>query len=123
MRLFSISFACLFLTLLCIAGYLTYLSKALVFAYWLLSLFTFAIYALDKSRARKGEWRIKEEYLHLMALLGGWPGALIAQQILRHKSQKISFRVSLTLIILVNISVFIWQLALQGNIFLPGKHL
>jgi uncharacterized membrane protein YsdA (DUF1294 family) len=57
-----------------------------------LNLLTFAIYAADKRAARAGGWRVSEKQLHLLALLGGWPGAWWAQQWLRHKSSKPSFR-------------------------------
>ena len=57
-----------------------------------LNLLTFLSYALDKSAARRGAWRISEKQLHLLALLGGWPAAWWAQQWLRHKSRKQEFR-------------------------------
>lgn len=56
------------------------------------SLLTFLVYALDKSAAQSGAWRISEQTLHLLALAGGWPGALLAQKMLRHKSAKQEFR-------------------------------
>lgn len=56
------------------------------------SLLTFLVYAIDKSAAQSGAWRISEQTLHLLALAGGWPGALLAQQMLRHKSAKQEFR-------------------------------
>lgn len=60
--------------------------------YVVLSVITFAVYAKDKSAAMHGSWRTPENELHLLALAGGWPGALIAQQLLRHKSTKREFR-------------------------------
>lgn len=57
-----------------------------------LSLLTFIVYAMDKSAARTQGWRTAESTLHLLALAGGWPGALLAQQWLRHKSSKREFR-------------------------------
>jgi len=57
-----------------------------------LSIITYLAYALDKSAAKRGAWRTQESTLHLISLAGGWPGALIAQQKLRHKSKKESFR-------------------------------
>ena len=56
------------------------------------SLAAFLAYAFDKSAAKGGRWRTSESTLHLLALAGGWPGALLAQQFLRHKSVKASFR-------------------------------
>jgi len=53
---------------------------------------TFFAYALDKSAAQRRTWRTPEQTLHLLALLGGWPAAWWAQQWLRHKSRKQSFR-------------------------------
>ena len=60
--------------------------------YLLLSAATFIAYAADKSAAASGSWRTPESTLHTLALAGGWPGALIAQQFLRHKSTKQEFR-------------------------------
>lgn len=53
---------------------------------------TFIAYAADKSAASSGAWRTPESTLHMLALAGGWPGALLAQQVLRHKSSKQPFR-------------------------------
>lgn len=61
-------------------------------AYLGLSLLTFIVYAMDKSAAKAQGWRTAESTLHLLALAGGWPGALLAQQWLRHKSSKREFR-------------------------------
>jgi uncharacterized membrane protein YsdA (DUF1294 family)/cold shock CspA family protein len=58
----------------------------------MLNLLSFYAYWLDKYAAEKGQWRVKEDTLHLWSLAGGWPGAWFAQQMLRHKSRKIAFR-------------------------------
>lgn len=58
----------------------------------LLNLITFFLYWQDKFAASKGQWRTPENTLHLFGLLGGWPGAWFAHQILRHKSAKQAFR-------------------------------
>ena len=57
-----------------------------------LNLLTLWLYAADKNAARAGAWRVSENQLHLLALLGGWPAAWWAQQSLRHKTSKVSFR-------------------------------
>jgi len=60
--------------------------------YLVISAFAFLAYAADKSAARRQAWRTPESTLHFLALAGGWPGALLAQQFLRHKSTKAEFR-------------------------------
>ena len=60
--------------------------------YLVLSAATFITYAADKSAAANRSWRTPESTLHGLALAGGWPGAILAQQLLRHKSTKHEFR-------------------------------
>lgn len=52
------------------------------------SLAAFTAFAWDKHRARSGGWRTSERTLHLVTVAGGWPGTLLAMQILRHKNRK-----------------------------------
>jgi uncharacterized membrane protein YsdA (DUF1294 family) len=70
-----------------------------------LSLATYVAYGLDKRRAVNGCRRISERTLHLLALLGGWPGALIAQQQFRHKTQKVSFRIVFWATVVLHVGV------------------
>ncbi len=74
-------------------------------AYFLMSTVTFTAYALDKQFAREGRWRISESTLLGLALFGGWPGALLAQDLLRHKTKKASFRVALWVTVVLNLSL------------------
>ncbi len=62
---------------------------------------TYSVYALDKRRAREKEWRMTEGLLHLLELLGGWPGAFLAQRRLRHKCSKGSYQFVFWLIVLI----------------------
>ena len=66
----------------------------------LLSAITYWMYARDKRRAEEGEWRVPEAWLHLLELLGGWPGAFLAQRRLGHKCSKGSYQVVFWLIVL-----------------------
>ena len=81
----------------------------------LISLITFLMYAKDKSAAKKGKWRTTEATLHLFAVVGGWPGALLAQQAFRHKSKKLSFRVEFWISVVLSISAVVWLHTEQGR--------
>ena len=61
-------------------------------AYVVSSTVTFLVYAIDKAAANAKSWRVSESTLHTLSLACGWPGALLAQQFLRHKTIKQSFR-------------------------------
>lgn len=87
---------------------LTNLSPLVLVAYAVMSFITYVAYAIDKSAAQNGRWRTSEGTLHLFALLGGWPGALVAQATLRHKSRKASFRVSFWTTVLINCAALTW---------------
>ena len=70
--------------------------------YYGASIITYCIYARDKMAAQNADWRIPEMTLHLMSLVGGWPGALIAQVLLRHKTRKPSFLIGYWVTVIVN---------------------
>jgi uncharacterized membrane protein YsdA (DUF1294 family) len=84
------------------------LPSAVGLAYALASLACFALYARDKAAARRGDRRTPERHLLLMGLAGGWPGALLAQQWLRHKTVKRPFRQLFWLTVAVNLAGFCW---------------
>lgn len=64
-----------------------------------MSLIAYLMYWFDKLRARHGQWRLAESTLHLVALLGGWPGAFLAQRHFRHKTSKLRFGLIFWLIV------------------------
>ncbi len=86
----------------------------LLIIYFAGSVITFATYAFDKSAAQRGAWRTSERTLHLLSLVGGWPGAIFAQQKLRHKSKKQEFRFVFWITVLLNIGAFSWLLTADG---------
>jgi uncharacterized membrane protein YsdA (DUF1294 family)/cold shock CspA family protein len=87
---------------------------AVLWLYLAASLVAFVAYALDKSAARKDRWRTPERTLHFFALAGGWPGALAAQGLLRHKSRKPSFQRVFWATVILNCCALAWLLAAAG---------
>jgi len=108
----------LFLLLLTALVLLGVLPKLLLWLYCAASLLAFGLYARDKSSARLSRQRTPEAALHWVALLGGWPGALLAQQLLRHKSKKQSFRLVFWLTVLLNVGPLMYGLTPNGQLWL-----
>jgi uncharacterized membrane protein YsdA (DUF1294 family) len=79
------------------------------------SLFAFFAYAFDKSAAARNQWRTQESTLHLFSLLGGWPGALAAQRLLRHKSAKASFQATFWFTVVLNCGALGWLFSPSGT--------
>ncbi|MCE0487091.1 DUF1294 domain-containing protein [Ornithinimicrobium sediminis] len=76
--------------------------------YVLASTVAVGLYRTDKTAARRGTRRVPESTLHLVALLGGWPGALVAQQAFRHKTRKQPFRTVFWGTVVVNCAALAW---------------
>ncbi|APA68877.1 DUF1294 domain-containing protein [Janthinobacterium sp. 1_2014MBL_MicDiv] len=76
--------------------------------YGAMSVTCFAVYAIDKRAARTQAWRTPEKTLWLLGLLCGWPGAVLAQQWLRHKTSKTSFQVVFWITVALNMGGFAW---------------
>jgi len=91
-RTLSIIGAVIFLAAVGIAAFFVPAKSLLPIYVVGVSVVTFIVYAIDKAAAMRNAWRIPENTLHLLALAGGWPGALIAQQTIRHKSSKPAFQ-------------------------------
>lgn len=89
-------------------------------AYVVLSIACFAMYAADKAAANSGGWRKSESTLLFIGVLGGWPGGLLAQQFLRHKSVKASFRNAFWGSVAVNVCAFV---ALSSPVVNAWSHL
>jgi uncharacterized membrane protein YsdA (DUF1294 family)/cold shock CspA family protein len=81
--------------------------KEFLFAYVGVSVVCFMAYAFDKSAARSGGWRTPESTLLALGLAGGWPGAILAQQLLRHKSNKPTFRSAFWGTVVLNVVAFV----------------
>jgi uncharacterized membrane protein YsdA (DUF1294 family)/cold shock CspA family protein len=100
-----IAFAISFLAALAALAAAGWLDMSWLALYYVGSLITYGVYAHDKTAARNAGRRTPELTLHLMSLVGGWPGALIAQVLLRHKTRKSSFLLGYWFTVIVNCSV------------------
>ena len=103
-----------FLLALYVLSALGYLPASTATSYLVMSGLTAAIYAFDKRQAQKSAHRVSEITLHSFAVLGGWPGAMIAQQVLRHKSSKAEFRKTFWLTVIANLVILALLLWLYG---------
>ena len=90
-------------------------SKALLAWYLVIGVVTFFVYAKDKRAAINGNWRVPEKTLHILSVAGGWLGALIAQDKLRHKTKKQPFRAIYWLTVSMNVAAFVWTLTPSGQ--------
>ncbi len=111
----SIQIAITYLVLVAISVLFAESSKALLVWYLAIGLVTFFVYAKDKRAAINGNWRVPEKTLHILSVAGGWLGALIAQDKLRHKTQKQPFRAIYWFTVVINVAVFLWTLTPSGQ--------
>ncbi|MDQ2044880.1 DUF1294 domain-containing protein [Pseudoalteromonas sp. 20-92] len=115
-----ITISSLFITLTWLAYMLSYIALYIPIYLSILSVLTFLMYAWDKRKAiqsvHKKVNRTPERTLQLLALCGGWPGALFAQQLLRHKSKKRRFIFVLWACIAVNLGGFVYFWLNRGSL-------
>ena len=78
-----------------------------------LNLITFILYGLDKHKARRGQWRISEATLLLLAVFGGSPGAWCGMKLFHHKTQHKKFYIGLPLIFLLQLITFLYLYVVQ----------
>lgn len=104
----ALATAALFFTLLVGLVVLDEVPVMLLAAYGLFSGVAFLMYGADKSAAVQGRWRTSESTLHTIALVGGWPGALVARPVFRHKTTKQPFRTIFWGTVIANCVALAW---------------
>lgn len=118
----SSSFGSVFILFFCIGLLMSVLIGRLpvlvVGIYVGMSLIAFIAYAIDKSAAQNDRWRTQESTLHMLSLIGGWPGAFLAQTKLRHKSSKTEFKSVYWFTVLLNLGGLFWLHTENGSSFL-----
>lgn len=105
------------------AGFLVFVAAMVLYGrlpvavlgfYIVASVVAFLVYGHDKSAAVRNARRTPESTLHLFGLLGGWPGALAAQRLFRHKSSKASFQATYWITVVLNCAALGWLLSPYG---------
>jgi len=110
----ALIFAVVFLAFVAGAVAMGKLPSAVLIAYLVGSGVAYLAYVFDKAASLKGQWRTPESTLHLFSLVGGWPGAMLAQRTLRHKTQKRSFQVTYWATVVLNCAALGWLLSPAG---------
>ncbi|MDX2132905.1 MAG: DUF1294 domain-containing protein [Planctomycetota bacterium] len=81
--------------------------------YGVLSLVTLGVFAVDKRLAMAGARRVPERWLHALSLLGGWPGAMLAFRLVRHKNRKPAFVLRTWMFALLHVAAWsVWAFAM-----------
>jgi uncharacterized membrane protein YsdA (DUF1294 family)/cold shock CspA family protein len=105
-------FVAIFFMGLGLISWLLNISWYVVIGYAIISLLTFASYAWDKHKSKQAQWRTPESTLQILSLIGGWPGGLLAQNWLRHKTRKSRFLWLFWCMVLLNIVALVWLIRL-----------
>jgi uncharacterized membrane protein YsdA (DUF1294 family)/cold shock CspA family protein len=109
----AFTIALLFLMFVGVSVFVGQLPFVVLPVYLVASAVSFQVYAHDKSAAKQNQRRTPESILHLLGLIGGWPGAFIAQQLIRHKSKKQSFQNTFWATVVLNciglLLLWLWQ--------------
>lgn len=79
----------------------------IVSGYAAMSVVTLIVYGIDKHRALHGRWRVPERRLHLLEVLGGWPGAIVGQALFRHKRRKFAYMLVFAGVVLLHALLWI----------------
>ena len=77
--------------------------KHLIFYLLIINTAGFALMAVDKQRARRRRWRIREATLFTVAALGGSFGSLLGMSLFRHKTKHMAFTVGIPLLFILHI--------------------
>lgn len=118
MRAWRVLFAAASLTTIGLLAWLAVVPAIIGYLYAGFSVATYIAYAIDKRAAAARRWRTPESTLQWLAFLGGWPGALLAQETLHHKSRKATFQGTFWFVTVVNIAAVTWLLSPYGEHFL-----
>lgn len=116
---FGPAFALLFVATLTGTVFTGQLPMNVLLAYAAVSAIAFIAYGLDKSAATAGRQRTPEATLHFLGFICGWPGALLAQRVFRHKSRKAAFQSTFWGTVALNVIALLLLASDTGRAWLP----
>lgn len=116
---FGPAFALLFVATLTGTVFTDQLPMNILLAYAAVSAIAFIAYGLDKSAATAGRQRTPEARLHFLGFICGWPGALLAQRVFRHKSRKAAFQSTFWGTVALNVIALLLLASDTGRAWLP----
>ena len=91
------------------------IQEAVIYYLVIINIVTFLVYGIDKWKARKSLWRIREASLLMLAVLGGSIGACLGMKVWHHKTQHKKFRYGIPAIIIIQLGIIGFFLYLQLN--------
>lgn len=118
MDILLVTFALVFLAATFGLVYIGSLPLEVWLVYFFASSFSVIVYRFDKSAAESDRWRTRESFLHVLSIIGGWPGSLVAQRIFHHKSRKRSFQIVYWGTVAVNFGLLVFFVLPVGKAFL-----
>ncbi len=117
-NIISLSLVGVFLCFVSTAALLNKYPAEVLYVIIALSLLSLYLYAKDKTAARMGFWRTSENTLHLVSILGGWPGATVARILFSHKTSKQPFTAIFWCTVVVHCGFVIWTFTNSGEYFI-----
>lgn len=117
---FSFALVIWFITTFVASLYLLNYPTFMISYLLLISGTTYSLYALDKVVSNHSRWQIPESLFHLASVLGGWPGAVFAQSLLRHKPISPSFNACFWLSVFLSLTLYTWSLTPNGRVDLQA---
>ena len=84
--------------------------KQITTYFLIINIITLLTMYIDKSKAKKGKWRVKESTLFILVLLGGGIGGILGMQVFKHKTKKLKFVIGFPLILIFEILILIYFL-------------
>ena len=74
----------------------------------IINLIGFFVMLIDKRKAKKGAWRISEQALFYITLLGGGFGTILGMYVFRHKTKKLRFTIGFPVILICEIVLSVY---------------